>query len=400
MRMEYKYEYVLVRYGELSTKGKNRKDFIHKLRDNAKYALRDFEGLKFDAQYDRMFIHLVENTDTEALVARLKTVFGISSLSLALRVPSEIEQITEATYEAVKKDTGTFKMDTRRHDKLFAMSSDEVNRHVATKILKNTEMKVDVHHPDHRYIIEIRKDCTYIMSEVYKGAGGYPVGIGGKALLMLSGGIDSPVSGYLTQKRGVSIECIHFASMPYTSQAALEKVLKLARKLSYYQGPIRVHVVNFTKLQLAIYQNTDESYAITVMRRMMYRIASEVANRRKCTALVSGESIGQVASQTLESLQAINAVTTKPVIRPVITYDKLEIIDISNRIDTYDISIEPFEDCCTIFTPHNPVTKPRLDKCELFESKWDYASMVEECVNTIETHVVNFDDKNEEEDYF
>ena len=395
----YSYEYVLVRYGELSTKGKNRKDFIRKLRDNAKYALKEYPELTYDAQYDRLFIHL-NGADYEGVKDRLLKVFGISSFSFAIRVPSEIEAITEAVFDLVKEDTGTFKMETRRHDKLFAMSSDEVNRYIATKILKNTEMKVDVHNPDHRYIVEIRKDCTYIMPEVIRGAGGYPVGIGGKALLMLSDGIDSPVSGYLTQKRGVAIECIHFASMPYTSKAALDKVLRLAKKLSLYQGPIKVHVVPFTNLQLEIYKHSDESYAITVMRRMMYRIATGLADKRNCTALVSGESVGQVASQTLESLQAINAVTTKPVIRPVISFDKLEIIDIANKIDTYDISIEPFEDCCTIFTPHNPVTKPRLDKCELFESRWDYASMVQECIDNVETYTMNFNDPDVQDDYF
>lgn len=393
------YEYVLVRYGELSTKGKNRNDFIKKLKTNMKWALHDYKDLTYDAGRDRTFIQL-NGTDPEPVVAILKNVFGISSFSLALKVPSEINTITEAVFEAVKEDKGTFKMETKRHDKLFAMSSDEINRYIATKILKNTEMKVDVHHPDHRYIVEVRRDSTYIMTDVVKGAGGYPVGIGGKAMLMLSGGIDSPVAGYLTMKRGVCVEAIHFASQPYTSTMALDKVLRLAGKISQFQGPVRVHVVPFTKLQLAIYEHTDESYAITIMRRMMFRIATGLAEKKGCKALVSGESIGQVASQTLESMSVINDVTKMPVIRPCVCLDKLEIIDIANKIDTYNISIEPFEDCCTIFTPHDPVTKPRLDKCLYFESKFDFEPLVQECIDNVETHVMTFDTKQDEEDIF
>ncbi len=272
---------------------------------------------------------------------------------------------------------------------------------VATRILKNTEgLKVDVHEPDHHYYIEVRQECTYLMTRRIPGAGGYPVGIGGKVLSLLSGGIDSPVASWLCMKRGLAVECIHFSSMPYTSQAALDKVLRLAERLSLTQGPVKVHVINFTKLQLAIYEHADESYAITIMRRMMLRIAERLAEKRGCLALASGESIGQVASQTIDSMHAINAVTNMPVIRPCVTMDKLEIIDLSRKIGCYDISIEPYEDCCTIFDPKNPVTKPKIDKCELYESRWDYESMVEECVESAEMHVCNLHSKKEEETLF
>ena len=249
-------------------------------------------------------------------------------------------------------------------------------------------MKVDVHHPDLRIGIEVREEFTYVMADTVKGAGGYPVGMGGKALLMLSGGIDSPVAGYLTMKRGVEIECIHYASPPYTSSSAQKKVLDLAGIISKYQGSIKVHIIPFTDLQLAIYKHCDESYAITIMRRMMYRIAERVAQKYKCLAIVNGESIGQVASQTLESMQTINHVIDMPVIRPVVTYDKLEIIDVARRINTYETSILPFEDCCTIFTPKNPVTKPHPEKAEKMEAGWDFEALIDECIEKMETVVV------------
>ncbi|MEA5026268.1 MAG: tRNA uracil 4-sulfurtransferase ThiI [Erysipelotrichaceae bacterium] len=391
------YGYILVRYGELSTKGKNRNEFIRKLTSNIKFALKAFPALTYDRTYDRLYIRL-NGEDPDQISGLLKSCFGLSSFSLAWKVNSDIDAITASCLELVRNLGGTFKMETRRHDKLFRMTSDEINRHIAGVILDNTALKVDVHVPDHRIIVEVRQECTYIMTGSTKGAGGYPVGIGGKALLMLSGGIDSPVAGYLTMKRGVAIECIHFASMPYTSAAALDKVIRLAEKLSFYQGPVRVHIVPFTKLQLALYEHGDESYAITVMRRMMYRIAQKTAEKRHCLALVSGESLGQVASQTLESLAVINEPIQMPVLRPLISFDKLEIIDIACRIDTYNISIEPFEDCCTIFTPHNPVIKPSLKKAQRQETYFDYTSLIEECVELIETRIIV--KKSADEDIF
>ena len=394
---KFEYDYILVRYGELSTKGKNRNEFTRKLLINVKHMLKHFTKLSYEKTYDRLYIRL-NDEDAEAVSQILKECFGISSFSLANKVNSDLETITDTCLSLVNEYQGTFKMETRRHDKLFAKTSDQINRYIAERILNDTALKVDVHHPDHRIIVEVRRDHTYIMAKTIKGAGGYPVGIGGKALLMISGGIDSPVAGYLTMKRGVAIECIHFASMPYTSTSALEKVVRLVEKLSFYQGTIRLHIVPFTKLQLAIYEHCDESYTITVMRRMMYRIAEKLAQKEGCLALVSGESVGQVASQTLESLAVINEVIKTPVLRPVVCFDKLEIIDVARRIDTYQISIEPFEDCCTIFTPVNPVIKPTLIKAEKMETHFDFIPLIDECVENIETRMIVI--KPDEEDIF
>ena len=393
------YNHILIRFGELTTKGKNRKAFIKKLFHNTKTALQPFTKLSYQLTYDRMYI-LLNGEDSEAVCQRLKQVFGIRSFSLALKVPSEIEAIKEAACHLLKETPGkTFKIDTKRNDKTFFMQSQEISRAVAGYIFHHIdrEIKVDVHNPDIRIRIEVRKQESYVMNDVILGAGGYPVGIGGKALLMLSGGIDSPVAGYLTLKRGVMIECIHYASPPYTSDRAREKVLELAKKLTPYTPEIKVHIIPFTDLQLAIYEHTPESYAMTVMRRMMYRIAEKVALQENCLAIANGESIGQVASQTLESMKTINEVISLPVIRPVVCLDKLEIMDIAHQIDTYDISIRPYEDCCTIFTPKQPATKPKAEKARTFEENFDFESMIDDCVAQKETIVVKEFEENDDD---
>ncbi len=398
--MELVYDHILVRYGELSTKGKNRKDFIRRLTSNMKQALSGFGALTFEQTYDRIYVHL-HGTPFEEVAPILKEVFGLSSFSPCLKVESDLETIKEAALNVVRHSEGkTFKMETRRHDKKFPYRSDDINRACAGRILANTEWKVDVHHPDLHLKVEVREHATYIMPFVVQGAGGYPTGIGGKAMLLLSGGIDSPVAGYLTMKRGIEIEAVHFSSPPYTSDLAKGKVLDLASQISVYQGQIKVHVVPFTDLQLAIYKNCSESYAITIMRRMMVRIADRLAQRRNCMALVTGESVGQVASQTLNSMQTINDVTCMPILRPVVTYDKLEIIDVAKRINTYETSILPYEDCCTIFTPKNPVTKPTVKKAVELESHFDFEPLIEECLNNIETVTLTVKKKDQEEDLF
>ena len=379
------YDHILVRFGELSTKGKNRKDFIKKLLINVRNALRDFDALSYERTHDRMYI-ILNGEDHEAVAERLKKVFGISSFSFAIKVKTDMEVIQKTCLKVAQETEGsTFKVEARRSFKMFPLVSDEINRAVAGEILRNTDWKVNVKTPDLRIQIEVHEDATYIMTGKIKGNGGYPVGVGGKALVMLSGGIDSPVAAYLTMKRGVAIECIHYASPPYTSDAAQDKVLDLARAIAPYQGHIRVHIIPFKDLQLAIYKHCDESYAITLMRRMMYRIAQKVSEKQNCLAIVNGESIGQVASQTLESMQTINCVTDMPTIRPVACLDKLEIIDISKKIGTYDISIQPFEDCCTIFTPKNPVTKPTRHKAEKLESRFDFETLIDECIANMES---------------
>lgn len=394
--------HILVRFGELTTKGKNRKIFIRKLTQNTKEILKDFTHLRYEMSFDRLYI-LLNGENPEAVCQKLQTVFGIHSFSLCYKVESDIEKIKDVCLDIIEKNEGkTFKIQTKRNDKDFPLHSHDVNTTIAGHIFHHTtkDLKVDVHHPDILIKVELRKECTYVMDNVIKGAGGYPVGIGGKALLMLSGGIDSPVAGYLTMKRGVDIECIHYASPPYTNALAREKVLDLVDVLRRYtHGKITVHIIPFTDLQLAVYDHCDESYAMTIMRRMMYRIAEGVAQKNQCLALVNGESIGQVASQTLESMSVINEVIRMPVIRPVACMDKLEIIDIAEKIGTYDISIRPHEDCCTIFTPKQPATKPKSYKAEALEEIWDFQSMVETCIEQCETIVIG-DHYQEVDDLF
>lgn len=382
--MDYHYEYILIRYGELSLKGKNRKNFVHKLLENTKKALAGFDRLEIRAEYDRMYIYL-HGENVQEVTDIVKKIFGISSFSVAMKVPASLDEILNGVEAACDLTVPkTFKIKARRHDKMFPHVSDEINRLAATRILKNSDWKVDVHHPDVLVEIEVREDAAYIMTEKIPGAGGYPVGIGGRAMVLLSGGIDSPVASYLMMKRGVHIEAVHFAAPPYTSINARNKVEQLAAEIAPYQGDIVLHVVPFTTLQLAIYQHCPESYAITIMRRMMMRIAVGLAKRRHCLAIATGESVGQVASQTLESISVINNVTNMPILRPAVCMDKVEIIDLARKIGTYDTSILPYEDCCTIFTPKSPVTKPHLDKCEQYEAGWDWKPMVEDCISMAE----------------
>ena len=396
--MAYVYDHILIRYGELSLKGKNRNNFIKQLYDNVRKATVSFPTLEYKKEHDRMYIYL-HNEDAKQVCDIVSKVFGISSLSLAMKVDSDIEEIQKACLETLPlNEKKTFKVAARRSDKNFPIISDQINRKVAGAILKNSQWKVDVHNPDYKIVVEVHHDGTYIMTDRISGAGGYPVGVGGKAMVLLSGGIDSPVASYMMMKRGVHIECIHYASPPYTSQNAQDKVLELARLISGYQGEIKVHVVPFTNLQLAIYQHADESYAITIMRRMMMRIAARLAEKQHALAIATGESIGQVASQTLESMHTINAVTNMPIIRPLVCMDKVEIVDLSKKIGTYDTSILPYEDCCTIFTPKNPVTKPKIEKCEMFEKKWDFEEMIQKCIDETETILVT--PQKKEEDLF
>ena len=390
-----KYDTVLIRYGELSTKGKNRKDFIRRLDRNIRYMLRDFKDLQYKRTYDRIYIKL-QDEDPEQIAERLKKVFGISSFSFTERVDSDIDAITARCLEIAKETKKkTFKMLTKRHDKTFPMVSDAVNRHIAGVILDNTDLQVDVHNPQLLIRVEIHENDTYITSDKIPGAGGYPAGINGKVLLLLSGGIDSPVAAYELMKRGIEVEAVHFASPPYTSQAARDKVAELARLVSIYQGRMKIHYLNFTDIQLAIYKAAGDPYAVTLMRRMMFRLAEMVAKQNNCLALGTGESVGQVASQTLSSMAVINDVIRIPVLRPLVCFDKVEIIDLARRIGTYETSILPYEDCCTIFDPKNPVTNPTIHKSEYYESKFDWQTMLEKCVAAEETVTVRPETKDD-----
>lgn len=379
-----KYDYIMVRYGELSTKGKNKKDFINTLARNIRNALSNFSNLNYIVRLDHIYIELNDN-NPEEIIDILSAVSGIHAMSLVVKIDDNIENIKNTALDIVKESEGnTFKVHTRRANKKYPIVSDQVNREVAGHILRNTNLKVDVHNPDILISIEIREDGCYLFTKTYEGSGGYPLGVGGKILHMLSGGIDSPVAAYLLMKRGIRIECIHFASPPYTNIGVIEKLKDLLAKLNVYQDKIRLNIVPFTKIQEKIYEVSDESYAITLMRRAMFRIATKLALKRHISAISSGESVGQVASQTLESMNVINEVTNLPILRPLVAYDKLDIIKLANKIDTYEISIRPYEDCCTIFAPKNPKTKPSLEKAKEYESKYDFDSLIEEAINNIE----------------
>ena len=373
---------ILIKYGELTTKKSNRLSFVKLLAKNIENVLQD-ENYKL--KYDRVRMY-IECDNTIKVVDKLKNIFGIHGIVICHKVNNNVDEIKNKVLELVSKEKfKTFKVETKRALKTFEIHRMDFNRIIGGLILKNIDCKVDVHNPDLLIKIEIRQEGTFIYTNEINGIGGYPVGIQGKGMLMLSGGIDSPVAGYLALKRGVDLECLYFESPPHTSIQAKNKVIELANIINKYSGNIKVNVVPFTKLQEAIYKNVDDSYVITIMRRMMYRIAEKVAKLHKCKIIINGESIGQVASQTLSSMSVINNVTNMPVIRPVACMDKLEIIDISRNIGTYDTSILPYEDCCTIFLPKHPVINPELDKCIMYESRFDYEELVMECVNNIET---------------
>jgi len=386
---------ILIKYGELTTKKDNRNFFIKTLSENIKNMLKDYE-ITVTQNRVRMFIE-TNNNDVEEIIEKLQKVFGLHSIVVCHKVSLDVEEIKNKALELIKKEKGkTFKVITKRSNKNFEIKSMEFNNVIGGHILRNTDLKVDVHNPDISLYIEIRGTNTYIYTSEVKGIGGYPVGIQGKGMLMLSGGIDSPVAGYLALKRGVILECLYFDSPPHTSVEAKNKVLKLAELMNEYAGSIKVHVVPFTKLQEEIYKQVPHDYMITIMRRMMYRIAERYAKKRKCKILINGESIGQVASQTLSSISVINEPINIPVIRPVACMDKIEIIEISKKIETYETSILPFEDCCTVFVPKHPVINPVLSKCVEYEQNFEYETFLKECIENIET-ITNLNSKKYED---
>ena len=389
------YSHIMVRFGELSTKGKNKKDFIRILADNIRRGLVDYKELSYEIRYDHIYIAL-NGTDYDPVISVLKDISGIRSVSLVYRLEKDMAKIKADSLEMIKNEEGkTFKVLAKRSDKKFELTSEEITRAVASNILKNTSLKVDVHNPDIPLNIEIRDEAAYIFFKTYVCAGGYPLGVGGKTMHMLSGGIDSPVAAFLMMKRGVTIECIHFASPPYTQMGVIYKLEDLLHVLNKYQAKIRLHIIPFTKIQEAIYDNAPESYCITLMRRMMFRLADRLARKRKCPVISSGESVGQVASQTLQSMHVINAVTNMPVIRPCAVMDKIDIIDLSKKIGTYEISIRPYEDCCTIFTPKNPKTMPQEDEVIKFEAKFDYETLINEAIQNVEVKFISNEEEQE-----
>ena len=384
---------ILIKYGELTTKGDNRNLFISKIYEQMRELLEGYD-VKIIKNRVRMFIE-VNDKEIDDVVNIVKNIFGIHSIVIAYKVKTDISEIESSILDIMKNEKfNTFKVETDRAYKSFPISSMDFSKRIGALILKNIkDIKVDVHNPEFLLKIEIREDYTYIYSKEIKALGGYPVGVAGKGLLMLSGGIDSPVAGYMAMKRGIKLECIYFESPPHTSPAAKDKVKKLVSILNTYQSSIKLHIINFTEIQEAIYKNMNPEYMITIMRRMMYRISERVMKDRKCLVLVNGESVGQVASQTLTSMQVINSVTNIPVIRPVACLDKLEIIDIAKKIGTYETSILPYEDCCTIFLPKHPVINPKLDKAELYESTVNYEEMIDRAVNNREIVTIALNQK-------
>ena len=387
---------ILIKYGELTTKKDNRNIFISKIYEQMKELLKDYD-VKIEKNRVRMYI-TVKDEDMEEVVNIVKNIFGILRIVIAYKVKTDIKEIESTVLEVAKmEEYNTFQVETDRANKSFPIPSMDFSKQIGALILKNIPNKsVDVHNPDYLLKIEIRDEFTYIYKKEIDGLGGYPVGIAGKGLLMLSGGIDSPVAGYMAMKRGIKLECIYFESPPHTSIAATNKVKKLVSILNTYQSSIKLHIINFTEIQEAIYKNINPEYMITIMRRMMYRISEKIMHERNCLVLINGESVGQVASQTLTSMSVINSVTNVPVIRPVACLDKLEIINIAKKINTYETSILPYEDCCTIFLPKHPVINPKIDKAIDYEKLINYEEMIDRAVNnrnivTIELNKKEFD---------
>lgn len=392
------YSEIMIRYGELSTKGKNKKDFIRKLRSHVQSVISVFPKANVKSNHDRMYIEL-NGEDYEGVKEKLVSIFGIQSFSPVLQVDKDMDAIEQAVVQMVKDlyiSGKTFKIGTRRADKDFPLDTMEINREVGAAVIQSLpEIEVKMKNPDIMVNIEVRKHGVFLYTHKVKGAAGFPVGTGGKAMLMLSGGIDSPVAGYLTLKKGVEIEAVHFYSPPYTSPQALDKAKDLTAKLAKYAGSILFISVPFTEIQEEIKNKTPDSYSMTLNRRFMMRITDRLREERKALAIVTGESIGQVASQTLESMVAINEVTNSPVLRPLVSMDKTEIIDLSKKIDSYELSIQPYEDCCTVFAPQRPATKPNLDEALRLEEKLDVDTLVQRAIAGIKIEKIKVEDSTE-----
>lgn len=370
---------IIIKYGELTTKHDNINFFIKTLKDNIETSLSNTNH-RIIYDVGRMFI---ETNDYDLVISKLTNTFGIHEINIGYELETDdFDSLKDNLLSLVKeKEFKTFKVQTKRSNKKYPMDSMEVSRKLGAHILKNIDnISVDVNNPELLINVEIRNKKIYLYFDKIKGIGGYPVGVAGKGILMLSGGIDSPVAGYLAMKRGIRLECIYFDSPPHTSENARIKVLDLANVLSTYSGYLKVHIIRFTDIQEAIYKNCPKEYMITIMRRMMYRIAESIAHKNNAKVIINGESIGQVASQTLTSMSVINETIKMPVIRPVSCFDKIEIIDLAKKINTYDISIRPFEDCCTIFVPEHPVINPELSLAEEYEKLFDYEDLIHKAI--------------------
>ena len=374
---------ILIRYGELSTKGRNKKMFTQKLASNIKKALVDFPQVKVIPDYDFMYLDLHEAPE-EAVIEKVKPIFGIQSISPVYIVEKDMEVAKKVVLDLLSQEDlegKTFKIMTKRSDHTFEMDTNQINLFLGDAVLEAfPDIKVQLKQPDITVRIDVRREHLMVSLKTIPGAGGLPVGTSGRVMLMLSGGIDSPVAGYLAMKRGMEIQCVHFASPPYTSPQALEKTKLLAAKIARFGGSIQFLTVPFSRIQEEIKKSVPEAYLMTIMRRFMLRITDELRKNAKALAIANGESVGQVASQTLDSMVAINDVTNTPIIRPVATMDKLDIIKVAEEIDTFELSIQPFEDCCTVFAPPSPKTKPKLEKARQYEARLDVEGLIKEAV--------------------
>lgn len=374
---------ILIRYGELSTKGRNKKMFTQKLASNIKKALVDFPQVKVIPDYDFMYLDLHEAPE-EAVIEKVKPIFGIQSISPVYIVEKDMEVAKKVVLDLLSQEDlegKTFKIMTRRSDHTFEMDTNQINLFLGDAVLEAfPEIKVQLKQPDITVRIDVRREHLMVSLKTIQGAGGLPVGTSGRVMLMLSGGIDSPVAGYLAMKRGMEIQCVHFASLPYTSPQALEKTKLLAAKIARFGGSIQFLTVPFSRIQEEIKKSVPEAYLMTIMRRFMLRITDQLRENARALAIANGESVGQVASQTLDSMVAINDVTNTPIIRPVATMDKLDIIKVAEEIDTFELSIQPFEDCCTVFAPPSPKTKPKLEKARQYEARLDVEGLIKEAV--------------------
>ena len=399
--MKHMYDMILIRYGEMTLKKKNYKAFLKTINDNIKEKIKDIPDIRFFNNDYRAYIYL-NKTPHMDVIKKLDEVVGLYSYSLCKEVAKDIDDIAKWSIliinDYIKEHNinhpFTFKVETHRGDKRFPYTSLEISSKVASLVLPKIDlMSVDVHNPDLTLFIDLRTEGAYIYTNTIKGLGGYPSGVGGEALVMMSGGIDSPVASYLAIRKGVRISAIHYASPPYTSPMALQKVIDLLKVIAKYQEgeAIDLYVVPFTDVQTAIHNNANQIYLVTIMRRCMYKIASLLASDKGFSALVNGESIGQVASQTLESIKVVNEVTNIPILRPLCAMDKNEIIEIARKIDTYDISIRPYEDCCTVFVPEHPIIKPKLEDVLIEEAKCNLDELCQNAFLGIKKYTISKD---------
>ncbi|MBR7100585.1 MAG: tRNA 4-thiouridine(8) synthase ThiI [Clostridia bacterium] len=376
---------IIIRYSEIFLKKKNRGYFERIFKNNIESAIKDIPHT-FTTTAGRYYVENFDEENTEKIVSRLKKVFGIHTMSVGKRVESDMNKIFH-TAKSLCPESGSFKVETHRADKKFPLNSVEISREIGGRLLSsNKKLSVDVHNPDFYVYIDVREDgTTLVFSEFFDGAKGMPVGTAGKGLLMLSGGIDSPVAGYMMAKRGMHVHCLHFHSYPYTNMQAKEKVVELAKVLSSYTCGTRLYSVSVTHIQEQIHEKCADELMITLLRRFMFRIAEILARRHSMQCLITGESLGQVASQTIEGMTSSNSVIKKlPVLRPLVGFDKNEIIEKSKAMEAYDISIQPFEDCCTVFLPKYPAIRPKLDYIEQEEAKLDVYGLIEEALSTLE----------------